>query len=290
MALKTKIKNIFESKRKKVRSNKKNKKQLNYTKNKIAQLASSTLVVPSYIDTNSQCFQILDSLPSSYIESFYQSQLSSFQPYSTGNIVVNQTDFQTLLTSQFRYADDVGHLSGRGQEQVMLDFANYHSNKTFVIQPDGISGIIHRGTNLFCLSGSVTQSYTAITTSQLSGVTGFSLLGAAPILAFSLPLMGGIFFAGCERLAADTVLQPVLIVARDVCLIPTKFFELAYNEILVGPVLRTMGIDAPINISSALKFGAGTRTVLGKAVNGTVKALANAGPERVINIWKWVMK
>lgn len=160
----------------------------------------STMVMPGYIDNNNQCFylqELLDALPPNYLQSYYESQLPSFKLYEkTGNILLNETDFKTFVASQFRYADDIAHLSGRTTEQVMVDVANYQKNKIFVIQPSGISGVIHRSSNLFYLSGSITQTFTSVGTSHLSGVTGFSLLGSAPALAITLPLIGGVFLQG----------------------------------------------------------------------------------------------
>lgn len=86
------------------------------------------------------------------------------------------------------------------------------------------------------------------------------------------------------------MLQPVFIAARDICLLPAKIFEISYNEVLIGPVLTKLGIDAPLNVTSYLKFGAGSRRVLGEVVTGTTSALASASPEKVGIIWKWLMK
>lgn len=73
-------------------------------------------------------------------------------------------------------------------------------------------------------------------TLHVLGVTGFAFAGASPGLILFTPLVGGLFFATLERFAADTAFQPVLILARDACLIIPKVTEIASNEVLVGPV------------------------------------------------------
>ena len=129
----------------------------------------------------------------------------------------------------------------------MLDFGKYYEKKEFLTQPGG-----------------------------LSGVTGISLFGAAPGLILFVPLVGGVFFGAAERLAADTPAQGVLILARDTCLIVPKIVEVADNEIGIGRLLRICGIDAPLNVTSMLNFGAGTKRVIGGVVSSTISILTVA--------------
>ncbi len=93
----------------------------------------------------------------------------------------------------------------------MLEFAKYHKNREFLIQPRGLSGVIHKLSNGAYVSGTAVQSVFATATSHVSGVTGIALLGSAPGLIIFVPLVGGIFFGTLERLAANTSAQPVLI-------------------------------------------------------------------------------
>lgn len=160
----------------------------------------------------------------------------------------------------------------------MLDFARYHNTREFLIQPQGLSGVFHKLSNGAYVSGVAVQSALATSTSHLSGIKGFALLGSAPGLIIFVPLVGGIFFGSLERLAADTPAQPILVLARDACLITPKIAEVAYNEIFIGPWLRMVGIDAPLNVTSMLKFGVGTRRIVGGILNATVSTILKASP------------
>ena len=113
----------------------------------------------------------------------------------------------------------------------------------------------------------------------MSGVTGISLLGSAPGLIIFVPLVGGIFFGSLERLAADTPAQPVLVLVRDACLITSKIAEVAYNKIFIGPLLRRFRIDAPLNITSMLRFGNGTKRVMGGILNARIVTITGAIPK-----------
>ena len=93
-----------------------------------------------------------------------------------------------------------------------------------------------------------------------------------------VPLIGGVFFGSLERLAADTPAQPVLVLARDACLITPKIAEVAYNEVFVGPWLRMAGIDAPLNVTSMLRFGGGTKRIMGRVLNSTLVVISEALP------------
>lgn len=79
-------------------------------------------------------------------------------------------------------------------------------------------------------------------------------------------------------MAANTPAQPVLVLARDACLITPKIAEVAYNEIFFGPLLRRAGIDAPLNITSMLRFGNGTKRIMGGILNATIATIAGALP------------
>ena len=161
----------------------------------------------------------------------------------------------------------------------MLDFAKYHRTREFLIQPNGISGVIHKLSNSAYISGAAIQSAFATASSHVSGVTGVSLLGSAPGLIIFVPLVGGLFFGSLERIAADTPAQPVLVLARDACLITPKIVEVVYNEIFIGPLLRRFGIDAPLNITSMLRFGNGTKRIIGGLLN-TISCNCGCGAKK----------
>ena len=218
-------------------------------------------------------------IPDSFFDSFYRTKLASFQSFQTGKITLNSEDFYKILKSHHSYINHVCQVTGKPYDQVMLDFAEYHKTKEFLIQPNGVSGVIHKLSNGAYISGAAMQSVFATASSHVSGVTGISLLGSAPGLMIFVPLVGGIFFGSLERLAADTPAQPVLILARDACLLTPKIAEVAYNEIFFGPLLRKVGTDAPLNITSMLRFGNGTKQVMGVIVNSTIATIAGAVPK-----------
>lgn len=244
---------------------------------KIAAVAS----VPSYLESNGMYYDItlqpnLSPIPEIFFDSFYQMKLSSFQRFQTGKITLSSEDFYDIIKSHHSYINDVSEITGRSYDQVMLDFAEYHKTKEFLIQPNGFSGVIHKLSNGIYVSSAAVQSAFATATSHVSGVTGISLIGSAPGLIIFVPLVGGIFFGSLERLAANTPAQPVLVLARDACLITPKIAEIAYNEIFIGPVLRKLGIDAPLNVTSMLRFGNGTKRIMGGILNSTIATIAGA--------------
>lgn len=248
---------------------------------------SSISSLPIYLDSNGMCYKLdillSDKSENFMLESFYKTKLPSFESFEkTNKILLNSKDFKKLIISHQSYINDVSEMTGRSREQVMLDFAKYHHNREFVIQATGISGLIHKVTNTAYVTGSAMQSVVATATSHISGVTGTSFIGATPSLVIFVPLLGGIFFSALERVTANTPIQPICIVARDVCLIPPKIFEIAYNEILIGPVLRVLGIDVPLNVTSMLKFGKGTQTIMGSLVNATIASIHAALPNSLL--------
>ena len=228
----------------------------------------ASLPIEPYVDFNNMCFDIIQSSKASdviiidkFLDSFYKANLSTFNSYPTGKITLSNTDFSKIINSHQSYINDICEITGKSYNQVVLDFATYHKEKEFMIQPTGISGIIHKATNGIYIASSITQSAVATATSHVSGVTGMPLLGSAPGLIIFVPLVGGVFFGSLERLAANTPAQPVFVIARDICLIPPKIAEVAYNELFVGPVLRWFNIDAPLNVTSMLRFGNGTKRI-----------------------------
>ena len=59
----------------------------------------------------------------------------------------------------------------------MLDFADYHKIKKFLIQPNRFSGVIRKLSNGAYVSGAAIQSAFTTASSHVSGMTGISLLG-----------------------------------------------------------------------------------------------------------------
>ena len=247
---------------------------------KIAAVAS----VPQYIDTNGMCYDLtvhadFSTIPGTFFDSFYQTRLPSFQSFQTGKITISSEDFFKVVKSHHSYINDVSQITGKPYDQVMLDFAEYHKTKEFLVQPNGFSGVMHKLSNGAYVSGAAIQLAFATASSHVSGVTGVSLLGSAPGLIIFVPLVGGIFFGSLERLAAETPVQPVLVLARDACLLTPKIAEIAYNEVFVGWWLRKIGIDAPLNITSMLRFGNGTKRIMGGILNSTIYTIAGALPK-----------
>jgi hypothetical protein len=253
------------------------------SKNPISKIAA-VASVPQYLDSNGMCYDItvqadFSTIPDTFFDSFYQTKLPSFQSFQTGKITLSSEDFFKVVKSHHSYINDVSQITGKPYDQVMLDFAEYHKTKEFLIQPNGFSGVMHKLSNGAYVSGAAIQSAFATASSHVSGVTGISLLGSAPGLIIFVPLVGGVFFSSLERIAADTPAQPVLVLARDACLITPKIAEVAYNEIFIGPLLRRIGIDAPLNITFMLRFGNGTKRIMGGILNATIATIAGAVPK-----------
>lgn len=252
------------------------------TQNRILKIATLASSLPShYIDSNGICYDIiLDSnisqIPEIFFDSFYRMKLSSFESFQTGKITLTSEDFYKVINSHHSYINDVSEITGRSYDQVLLDFAQYHKTKEFLIQPNGFSGVVHKLSNSIYVSAAGLQSLFSTATSHISGVTGMALIGSAPGLVIFVPLVGGVFFGALERFGANSPAQPVLALARDACLITPKIAEIAYNEVFIGPILRKIGIDAPLNVTSMLRFGNGTKRIMGGILNSTLATLAGA--------------
>lgn len=240
-------------------------------------------MTPSHIDSNGVCYELKviadSSLDPSLIEALHKAKLHSFKAFpETGKVLINSKDFNNIPKYYADNIEEVVQITGRPVDQVTIEFAEYYQSLDFVIQPNGISGVIHKVINFGYVSGAAVQSVIATSTSHISGVTGMSLLGCTPALVVFVPLVGGVFFGSLERLAANTPVQPVLVLARDACLLTPRVVEIVYNNILIGPVLRMVGIDAPLNVTSMLKFGSGTRIIAGSLLNSTLEKLIAATP------------
>lgn len=46
----------------------------------------------------------------------------------------------------------------------------------------------------------------------------------------------------------------------------------------IGPILRTVGVETPLNVTSILWFGGGTKRIVGGMLNATVSTIVNAVP------------
>lgn len=246
--------------------------QKNQNKLKIILAVASFSELP-YLDISGKCYDITltNTIDYEFIEAFYSVKLPSFKAYNeTGKIIISNHDFANLIKYHNSYINDVCAITGKNYDQVALDFAQYHKGKEFLLQTHGLSGVIHKLTNYGYVSASGVQTFLATSSSHVSGVKNIALLGSTPSLIIFVPMLFGIGFASLERLTVGTVVQPFMLIARDTCLLPLKVTEIAYNDIFIGPMLRMFNIDAPLNITSMLKFGNGTKRILGAAVNATL--------------------
>ena len=73
----------------------------------------------------------------------------------------------------------------------------------------------------------------------------------------------------------------MLILAHNDCLITPKIAEIIYNEIFIDPLLQRIEIDAPLNIRSILRFGNGTKRIMGGILNATLMAVKQAAPNLI---------
>ena len=125
-------------------------------------------------------------------------KLSSFESSTNSKITLTSDDFDSLIKSYHSYINDISEITGRPYDQVMLDFAQYHKTKEFLIQPQGLSGVIHKLSNGVYVSSAAVQSSFVTATSYVSGVTGMSLIGSAPGLIIFVPLVDSVFFGSLE--------------------------------------------------------------------------------------------
>lgn len=162
-------------------------------KNSISKIAA-VASVPQYLDSNGMCYDIIvqadfSTIPESFFESFYKTKLPSFRSFQTGKITLSSEDFYKVVKSHHSYINDISQITGKSYDQVLLDFAEYHKTKEFLIQPNGFSGVVHKLSNGAYVSGAAIQSAFATASSHVSGVTGISLIGSAPGLIFLFLLL-----------------------------------------------------------------------------------------------------
>lgn len=69
---------------------------------------------------------------------------------------------------------------------IILDFAEYHKTKEFLIQPNGLSNIIHKLRNGVYVLGATVQLAFVITTSYVSNVNSIHLTSLALELIMKL--------------------------------------------------------------------------------------------------------
>ena len=98
--------------------------------------------LPQYIDINGVCYDLttvnpeVSGIPETFFDSFYQMKLPSCQSFQTSKITLSNDDFHTIIKSHYSYINDVSQIKGRLYDRVMLDFAQYHKTKEFLIQPN----------------------------------------------------------------------------------------------------------------------------------------------------------
>ena len=121
------------------------------SKNSISKIAA-VASVPQYIDSNGMCYDLtvqadFSTIPGTFFDSFYQTKLASFQSFKTGKITLSSEDFYKVVKSHHSYINDVSEITGKPYDQVLLDFAEYHKTKKFLIQPNRFYGVIHKLSN-----------------------------------------------------------------------------------------------------------------------------------------------
>lgn len=133
-------------------------------KNSISKIAA-VASVPQYLDSQGMCYDItvqanFSTIPESFFDSFYQTKLPSFQSFRTGKITLSSEYFYKVIKSHHSYINDVSQITGKSYDQVMLDLAEYHKTKEFLIQPNGFSGVMHKLSNGAYVSGAAIQHHT----------------------------------------------------------------------------------------------------------------------------------
>jgi len=270
---------------KKWKNNKKIHK--NYKWSQIKNIATASSVVPPYLDLvdsygHPKCQLLVQNLNGYTIDHVDQYLTNTFAEFpsctlhnTSNTIVMNAEDFSKIIQSYGNYIQDLSLITNRSQEEIMKDMMHYWTNKKVVLQPGGVSGVVYTLSNGAFGVASLSGTLEMVGASHLTGVTGGALVAANPALSFiGIPLLGGVFFAGCERICHNTPLQPAFAAARDVCLIPPKIVEIAYNSVIATGLKYAFNIDAPLNLTSVLRFGSGTAVIMGKAIHATIESVS----------------
>lgn len=275
---------------KRVKKWKNNKKiHKNYKQNQIKNIAMASSVIPPYLDLADSCqllVQDLNGYNIDHVEQYLTNVFTEFPSCKLHNasntILMNPQDFSEMMRSHGSYIQDLSLITNRPQEEIMNDMRHFWTSRKVVLQPGGVSGVIHRLSNGAFGVASMSGTLQMVGTSHLSGVTGGALVAANPALSIiGIPLLGGVFFAGCERVCHNTPLQPAFAVARDICLIPPKIVEISYNSVIATGLKYAFNIDAPLNLTSILRFGNGTAVVMGKAIHATIE---NVSAENFVKV------
>lgn len=220
---------------------------------------------PNFFDVNGQCFPLNTVVQQLIAEEKIVACLSdtfkSFTYYPKTKVIsILDKDLTAFLVNKngttTRFLESLGVKDLEG----ISCLAKFVDDKKVVVERSGFAGVFHKFVNGAFVSGGAITTFTTTAASHVSGVTGLPLIVATPGIVIFTPLVGGIFFASLERLADSTFIGPVacpaLAVARDICLIIPRIAEITLNHVFPGPLLTALNIDAPLNVTAYLRFGA----------------------------------
>lgn len=194
------------------------------------------------------------------LSSFFKSKFPSYHICeNTQKLLINDTDAAQFVNNVTEIVAELSEALNTTPDNATLHMLEHVKKRPILIQPTGINGLLHRTQIIAASAGSATHAVAVTASSHLSGLTGISLLSANPMLFLTIPTTGAIFFAAGERVFANTPVGAACGITRDVLLIPMSFTQALCNHFFVGPIFRKVGIDAPLNLTSYLKFGAGIK-------------------------------
>jgi hypothetical protein len=206
-----------------------------------------------------------------YFEEYLKKNFTSFENHtSTGIIKIDAPEVVDFLNN---FETHLGQISKdlclKPSEAINL-MSNELEARKLLIKPVGISGVFHKTQLLFVGASSSIYSSYGVAMSSMTGTTGLSVLHATPLLCLTVPTLFGIGFGACERVFYGSPAGNVSGVLKTAFLTPLWCTEHLYNN-LVSPVFSLVGVDAPLNFTSYLKYGVGILPNSSKKVMSTIQ-------------------
>ena len=214
--------------------------------------------------TNGEMIAMAPNLASDEVlSSFLHQNFPSYKICSeTNKLILTDKDtlkFITEFTNSTELTSKLAKTLDTTEVDATVRMFNHLKKHDVLIQPTGLNALLHQTQLWATAGGSAVHSFLVTGGSQVSGITGLPLVTTNPMLVLTIPTTGAIFFAGMERVCAGTPAGKAFGLLRDGCLLPLAFGQTLYNHLIAGPILGRVGIDAPLNLTSYLQFGAGIK-------------------------------
>jgi hypothetical protein len=175
----------------------------------------------------------------------------------SNTFLTDYDSFCKLMANGDKFVLNVSETLNIDRYQAGVEVAEFFKDKSFLVQPTGVQGILYQTGVVAQTLGSMGIVSKVLIAGQTVGATGAMVLQSQPAAIIAIPTIGAVFFYSVGLVVGNNTIGRGCNSVGKLLALPMMGVELFYNAYGATAIQKVTGVPTVLNLTKQITRGAG---------------------------------